>query len=511
VLISYNPKINNQFIQIERAGAMTTKKYQIPPDQSLMEDIGATSFTLAEAVVELVANCIDARPLNAEGMPSKNLNIEISIDRDSVVILDDASGMTEDILVQAVRLGAKMDKFLGSRKRKGMYGLGLKTAAASIGRYWAIYTRSKDSSDDYFLEFNLETYGDGTDWTVEVESEPKNNKSILGDRESGTAVVIKKIRDKEHDPSAVTLLLGNAYGPHIDSGDVIKVNGVVAAPSQYNFKDGEHIEFDEEIGKSLMGWRVKGWVGIDAKTHNDGSYGFNLFRENQLIETWDKSWFRAHLMTSRIVGVAHMDFMPVNFNKQGFKTQSEEWRLTTEHMREYLKPVVRASQDASRGKGDDKKRKRAIEGMMKAMKGLAGIDSHEDDSSENPPPPNGTTDKNDTSKKVVVTANSIRVNGHELIPTYITEDLDSELTPWDYVYSPCGDNKTEVQAVLNSASLLYKHSSDTNILGLLAQTDCVTRYLVERCGLNPTDAREIRDKWVYASLKMMDVKTESAA
>lgn len=487
---------------------MTIKIYHIPPDQTLMEDIGATSFTLAEAIVELVANCIDARPSDKDGNP-KNLNIEVSVSPDEVVILDDASGMTEDILVEAARLGAKMDKFLGVRKRKGMYGLGLKTAAASIGRYWAVHTRTAGSTEDCFLEFDLEKYGSGSNWEIEIERRQRTSTSILGNRESGTAIIINKLRSKTNMPAAVTRMLGDAYTPHILAGDHIFVNGYEAPPRSYDFKTV--VEFDEVIGDPKNNWHVHGWVGLDSQTHNDGEYGFNLFRENQLIETWDKSWFKAHLMTSRIIGEAHMDFMPVNFNKQGFKTQSEEWNLTTEHMINFLRPVVKSSRDASRGKGDETKLQRAIQGMVRAMNGLSSLDSNDN---SNPIDGSKVNDKdvygNADNNKLSITANSIILKGQEIIPTWIADDWDSEEVPWDYLDSPCGENKTEVQAVLNSASRLYKETTDTNILGLLALSECVTRYLVERCSIEPSEARVIRDKWIYAALSKSDNKKEES-
>src|SRR6267143_786109 len=100
-----------------------TKEYNIVPDPALMEDIGATSFTVAEAVVELVANCLDAR------VPGSGLRVDIGIAPEEIRVVDDASGMSEEILAEAVRLGVKMDMITGRKEeKKGMFGLGMKTA-----------------------------------------------------------------------------------------------------------------------------------------------------------------------------------------------------------------------------------------------------------------------------------------------------------------------------------------------------------------------------------------------
>lgn len=475
-----------------------------------MEDIGATSFTLAEAVVELVANSIDARPHEESGSPM-HLAIDIGVDSNQVSVVDDGVGMTEEILVQAVRLGVKMDRIQGHRKRKGMYGLGLKTAAASIGRYWSVLTRPIDGESDYFLEFDLAMFSKARtnalqDWAVEVETRERTEDSLLGARKSGTVVVIKQLRDKMPMAGSVTQLLGDAYEPHLVAGDKINVNGSPAQPREYNFVADSRQEFDEKIGSGGQ-WRIRGWVALDSKTHNDGAYGFNLYRENQLIETWDKSWFRAHLMTSRIIGVAHIDFVPANFNKQGFITQSEEWLLTKEHMSKFLKPVTRASQEANRGRGDASKLKRAVQGMKKALGGIRPIgdvfESDEEANRDNDPSP----EKEPQTE--MVTDEKIIIKGHEVIPSYIVADWESDTTPWDYTYEDFDNGKrTDVQAVLNSASLLYETTSDTATLGIIAVADCITRYLVERRDLEPSQAREIRDRWIHAALvsKKMNIK-----
>ena len=60
-------------------------------------------------------------------------------------------------------------------------------------------------------------------------------------------------------------------------------------------------------------------MAIDKQTHNDGDYGFNIYRHSQLVETWCQEWFAAHLMTSRIIGEVNMDFIDATFFKQGLQ------------------------------------------------------------------------------------------------------------------------------------------------------------------------------------------------
>lgn len=123
----------------------TSESIDITPDPSMMEDIGSASYTLYQAINELLANTFDARTKDAKDEP---VPIRVDIDikpGESVQISDTASGMTKEILMKALTLGFKMDRIQGERSRKGMYGLGMKTAAASLGRVWEIWTRHADS------------------------------------------------------------------------------------------------------------------------------------------------------------------------------------------------------------------------------------------------------------------------------------------------------------------------------------------------------------------------------
>ena len=58
-----------------------------------MEDIGASSFTVAEAVVELVANSIDARLEDDSA-----IHVDVTVSITGIEIVDDASGMDLETL-----------------------------------------------------------------------------------------------------------------------------------------------------------------------------------------------------------------------------------------------------------------------------------------------------------------------------------------------------------------------------------------------------------------------------
>lgn len=484
---------------------MTRRRHKVIPDPTLMEDIGATSFTVPEAIVELVANSIDARVWETDestgSLEGRTLEIEVFVSPSEIRIIDNAKGMREAILAEAVRLGVKMDRIQkGSTPRKGMFGLGMKTAAASLGRHWSIVTRPIEEDSEYVVNFDLDEWrshvGDDTfGWEIEIE-EREALGGVLGNRAHGTAIVIKRLRDANPMSGAVLERVGQAYKPHILKGDTILVNGEEARPKEFQFIEGSRHEFDVPVGPNEE-YRITGWVALDKQTHNDPNYGFNLYREGQLLEPWNKDWFPPHLMTSRIIGEANLDFIPPNFHKKGFETQSPQWKLAREVMRDHLKPVVKASRDASRGKTDKGKFTRAVEGLKAAMGKVSEVDLGGE---EHELPTGGAPDKPAVPQEPEITVEEnviVLPDGVKVGLSYVVEEFQSDQIPWDYIYDV---SSGELQAVVNSSSRLFTKVKDESFLGMLALADSVASFLVDEKSFSASRAKEVRDRWLYASL-----------
>jgi hypothetical protein len=468
------------------------------PDISLLDKIGATNFTLPEAIVELVANSIDAR---ADGLA---LEVDIDVQPEHVMVIDNAQGMKAEVLAEAVRLGVEMDRFVQRGERKGMYGLGMKTACASMGRVWEIHTRPIGENVEYRVTFDLDAFrrrvNEGARaWKHTIQESKPDKKGPLGDRKHGTAIIVRNLRDPNPMDGAVLNHLGRAYGPHIDAGDKFRVRGTEAKSPTYNLIEKSKTPIDEACGPNQE-YHITGWVGLDKKTHNDDFFGLNLFRKGQLIEAWRKApFFRVHLMTSKIVGELHLDFVPVNFNKRGFNEQSREWKLATAHMAPIMKHFVRASETSIKGKKDATREARAVQGLQMAMGVQDDIAPMIDavlaksDGGESP----AIARERPKSHEVRVDATTIHLPDGPMSVTYVIADMGDEETPWSPIFE---EEKRELQAVLNSSSRLFLEVNDQKFLGILALSDTVAQYLVSARGFSSEEARRIRNKWLYAAL-----------
>ena len=200
---------------------------------------------------------------------------------------------------------------------KGHFGMGFKTSCSTLGRYYEIFTKPLGGKTELHVGFDINDYSNrpsGADaWDIAIEEESSFPGSPIENLQHGTAFVIKKLRDPNIFVSSVLDYLGEAFKGHLETGDtidVIKEDGETlhAVPKVYNFIPSTKIDIDEAFGPNDK-YRITGWMALDSQTHNDGLYGFNIYRKNQLVEKWDKSWFKPHLMTSRIIGEVNMDFL----------------------------------------------------------------------------------------------------------------------------------------------------------------------------------------------------------
>lgn len=489
-------------------GKRVVKNY---PSPRLMETIGATNQTPQEAIGELVANCFDAR--------YNNDKLEISIDlRDNrIIVMDNGKGMTSEILEKAVCIAEDMSKHIErGDNAKGHFGMGFKTSCSTLGYFYEIYTRPVGEDIEYHTAFDIKEYStrpSGSNaWDVIIEDGKPSKASPLKSMTHGTAFVISKIKLKDNFPvSAVLIYMGNAFKGHIERGDTITIfdelGSHLAMPEKYNFLKGTKVIIDEQFGPNGSNkYHITGWVAIDSKTHNDGFYGFNIYRKGQLVLTHDKTWFRAHLMTSRIIGEVNMDFLDATFYKQGVQ-HSEDWEYVAIHMKEFLKGVVSASYDLSR-KGNINKpaeRKSIISQLDKEYK----IESEENDipmfAAEGEPfeETKPSTSINNTVKSIVTEKSLILEDGSEIQITFVEKEEDGhDVGPYDYIFDIMQEPQ-ELQVLVYKNHPLWRKKIDGEVRKIIATSDAIYRALVDYMNVDSRKALKIRNEWVSQRTESM--------
>jgi hypothetical protein len=290
------------------------KRINILPDRTLMPKIGQTGYSVSQAIAEFVDNSIDAR----EQEKVLDVKILLSKDKNLIEISDNGVGMDEETAVNSIRLAhsSKKDKL-------GEFGLGLKTAATSLGEKFQIITSREGSSEEYILEYDEKEWLKSGDWT---SHELKIRKNV-DKKKQGTIIRIRNLRCSIYPnlPGNIRKDLSARFAPYIENGEVrIKVNTKLCTPEpldlrkEYYPPNGkEPFRLKLESGNAIWGWR-----GLLRKGSDKGEYGFRVFRRGRLISQFAKIGFNPHPEARQITGEIHVDHLPVTHNKREFIEES---------------------------------------------------------------------------------------------------------------------------------------------------------------------------------------------
>ena len=491
----------------------------------MMEDIGAANYTLYQAINELLANTFDARHRDSAG---KAIPVRVDIDVEAgkiVMVSDTAMGMNKEILSKALTLGFKMDRIHGSRARKGWYGLGMKTAAASLGRKWEIWTRNAEERKDYYACFDLEefktrwTRSASELWKIKLETLDRSEAFPLGNRKSGTVIRVTDVRDPNPDIAVLEEHVGAAYRVEIKTNsDLIYINGTKIAVSDPSIVDGTRKELKFDLKVEGKTYTVEGWWARLPKYNNTGEYGFDLYRHGQLIETQLKDpFFKPHNTKSNLYGSLELHFIRADYTKKDFDKNSPEWKALAEKMSKEILPeilkVVRTwkaksisvgqpggaataggSIGVNTAPGNGQTEGRGSTGVTAPVGGTGPISPAGSD----PKPVQGSLDW----KRVEFDGVPPFLLTFELVP------MNSEVVPWTYM-SPGEDNTLVV--TINVDSTLYKKTKDATSLAMIAVADCVCQYLLDKHKKDARSVRRLRDQWLAkaANSKFSDILAQS--
>ena len=155
-----------------------------PKPSSLIESMRDIGYSLSTALADLVDNCIAARAETVQVFASTE-GSELKVG-----ILDDGEGMTEEELLEAMRLGSRSPLEERARSDLGRFGLGLKTASFSQCRALTVVTRTSGTTAS--ARWDLDYIAGSGSWLVQIPDDPTSIPwtDLLGDR--GTLIVWEK-------------------------------------------------------------------------------------------------------------------------------------------------------------------------------------------------------------------------------------------------------------------------------------------------------------------------------
>jgi Molecular chaperone, HSP90 family len=260
-------------------------------------------YDINTAVCELIDNAID-HWIDGGRDGTLKVDIRVNIDRQTIVISDNAGGVRIDDLQLLVAPGASREKI--QEGIIGNFGVGGKRAGIALGELVEIKTRHKKGKT---FEFELsDKWLNQSDWNVDVYE----CESIAA---GTTTVRISKMRQGFDESSAKSLRkhIAETYGMFIAENCKLEFNGEQVSAIRFDqwayppeYPPSQH---SGEVGPfGLDGSKVRvditGGLTYD-RDPSDRNYGVYFYCNNRLILSHEKSHHVGFMQ--KFAGVPHPD------------------------------------------------------------------------------------------------------------------------------------------------------------------------------------------------------------
>lgn len=218
----------------------------------------------------------------------------------------------------------------------GQYGVGGKAAAGFLGRGIEI-TCSPDGSDS---EYRIVDDA----WESRPEGELKQHEAQQLPASRSEGYFMLRITDlkSEISPTALAIKLGDIYSPLLRDGSIrITINGKDVTPLEIRYMIGEGISPQTLRVETRFGDWFNLKVGVLAENQRGVKPGVRLYYRGRLIE--DEQFFGHPTPSqfpgsSRLIGEADLDFVPVTPNKSNFIRSGVQWDMASRRIHTVLTP-----------------------------------------------------------------------------------------------------------------------------------------------------------------------------
>lgn len=173
------------------------KEYEsIPNAHLLLSSLRSMGYMEETAIADIIDNCISA--------DATEIKIHFDWENRRIVLSDNGYGMSEDILLDSMKIGSADPNEQRNKTDLGRFGMGMKTAAFSLGKRLIILSKENGSVSNACWDLErIERYNE---WKMLILNSEDNlfisANRLLNEYESGTVVVIDKL-DKLIDENNV--------------------------------------------------------------------------------------------------------------------------------------------------------------------------------------------------------------------------------------------------------------------------------------------------------------------
>lgn len=160
---------------------------QSPSAAALSEALRGVGYSVETALADLIDNSISAGARNVW------ISLSAASGQPRMLMLDDGSGMSKQVLLQAMRPGSRSPLAARGPADLGRFGLGLKTASFSQSRCLSVATREAGGSV-LALRWDLDAVARTDTWQLEegIDPELASEQDVIGriPSDSGATVVM---------------------------------------------------------------------------------------------------------------------------------------------------------------------------------------------------------------------------------------------------------------------------------------------------------------------------------
>lgn len=128
---------------------MTKKIQSIPEARLLLESLRSVGYNEETAIADIIDNCISAK--------AHEIKIQFDWEKKRIVISDDGLGMSSKDLIENMRIGSSDPNQVRDERDLGRFGMGMKTAAFSLGKKLTVVTKS-NSTVSNSLDWAVKTF-----------------------------------------------------------------------------------------------------------------------------------------------------------------------------------------------------------------------------------------------------------------------------------------------------------------------------------------------------------------
>ncbi|WP_049848404.1 ATP-binding protein [Trabulsiella odontotermitis] len=172
---------------------MTIPSIDASPAKKFFVDMLTRDIELADAILDLVDNCLDGAMRQTDHLDSKNNRYKgyyarLEMNKDHFIIEDNCGGISQHIAItQAFRLGNTNFGHDQNMPTIGVYGIGMKRAMFKMGAHSIVSTKTE--TEEYNVIIPPEWLVNDHDWNLEL------TPTKTGLVQSGTRIEITQIRD----------------------------------------------------------------------------------------------------------------------------------------------------------------------------------------------------------------------------------------------------------------------------------------------------------------------------